>query len=284
MKIGIVILNYLAYKVTMETVESFMKQDTDGNEIKIVIVDNCSPNESYEKLCEAYAENPVVEVICTEKNLGFANGNNFGFKKLQEEMKPDFVIISNDDILLPQPGLFRWMIDCYEKYSFAVLGPDVYSVNGKFHQNPFESFTKDPKECKKEIEKLKKMYLKCRIKKLLHYTTYSGVVQWENKFYQEVHDDMTLHGSFQIFSSAYFKHYDLPYDPRTFLYREEDILRLRCDQKNLRCVYDPGYQIEHLQAVSTNMVHEDDNKKEVARFKNLLDATNVYLEVLNESK
>ena len=69
MKIGIVILNYLAYKITMKTVDSFMKQDPVSNEIKIIIVDNCSPNESYEKLCETYAKNSLVKVICTEKIL-----------------------------------------------------------------------------------------------------------------------------------------------------------------------------------------------------------------------
>ena len=63
------ILNYLAYKVTIETVDSFMKQDTACNEIKIIIVDNCSPNEFYEKLCEAYAENPVVKVVLYRKIL-----------------------------------------------------------------------------------------------------------------------------------------------------------------------------------------------------------------------
>ncbi len=284
MKIGIVILNYLAYQVTMETVGAFMKQDTDGNEIRIIIVDNCSPNESYAKLCDAYAESPVVDVLVTEKNLGFAKGNNFGCRKLLDEMKPDFVIISNDDILLPQPGLYRWITECYEKYGFAVLGPDVYSVNGKFHQSPYAPLTQDPKECRKIIAELKMMYLRCRIKKLLHCAAKFGVARWENTFYQDVRDDMTLHGSFQVFSSAYFRYYDLPYDPRTFLYREEDILRLRCDQKNLRCVYDPGYRIEHLQAVSTNMVNPDHNMREIARIRNMLNATKVYLEILNESK
>lgn len=283
MKIGIVILNYLAYQTTIETVDSFLKQDEDGHELLFVIVDNDSPNESYEKLCEEFSGNTMIKVIRTEKNLGFANGNNVGYQELVKYMDPDFVIISNDDIILPQPALYQWIINCYEKYQFAVLGPDVYSINGKFHQNPFPIATRSTKECKKDITNLKIMYLKCKIKSILHYTSYSGVPKWENLYYQEFHDDMTLHGSFQIFSSNYFKYYDLPYDSRTFLYREEDILRLRCEKNNLKCVYEPSYRIEHLQAVSTNMVHKEDNKKEMQRIKHLLDSTNVYLQVLNES-
>lgn len=284
MKIGIVILNYLAYKVTMETVDSFMKQDTAGNEIKIIIVDNCSPNESYEKLCEAYAENPVVKVICTEKNFGFANGNNFGYQKLLDDMKPDFVIISNDDILLPQDGLYRWIIECYNKYGFAVLGPDVYSVNGKFHQNPFPNASTDIGECKKDITKLKIAYLKCQIKKLLHYTKYSGVAQWENTFYTKIHDDMTLHGSFQIFSSKYFEVFQEPFDSRTFLYHEEDIVRLRCDKRGLCCVYDPNYQVHHLQAVSTKMAAKNGFQRDIARLSHLIASMKVYMKVIEEEE
>ena len=77
--IGVIILNYLAYETTIETMNSFFAQKKDGFEVQYVIVYNCSPNESYDKLSKEYRNHPNVIVSRTESNLGFAKGNNYGY-------------------------------------------------------------------------------------------------------------------------------------------------------------------------------------------------------------
>jgi GT2 family glycosyltransferase len=259
--IGIIILNYLAYETTIQTVESFFKQSTKGYNLEYVIVDNCSPNESYQKLCDEFNEISNVHIFKTDKNIGFASGNNFGYAKLKEIMSPDFVVISNDDILLPQDGLYNWINECYKKYSFAVLGPDVYSVRGEFHQSPMNNYSKSFIKCKMVYYKMSIGIIKLRIKKIFKVEQEYKFAKWENKYYNLPSDLYTLHGSFQIFSKEYFKHYDEPYDGRTFLYMEEDILKLRCDKHSLKMWYDPSYKIRHLQAVATSMVSTCDYTK-----------------------
>lgn len=118
---------------------------------------------------------------------------------------------------------------------------------------------------------------------MLKLTTYSGVPQWDNERYSEFSDKLTLHGAFQIFSAKYFASYSEPYNPCTFLYLEEDLLKLRCDQKRLRMVYSPDYQIEHLQAVSTNMVNSKAYKKELFRYKCLKDSLKAYIKAVKMS-
>lgn len=282
MLIGVVILNYLSYKVTMDTVESFFNQKHEGIDIRYVIVDNCSPNESYDVLKRKYQNNTFVSVIKAEKNLGFACGNNRGYRELLKTCSPDFVIFSNDDIILPQQGIFQWIISCYERYRFAVLGPDVYSINGKFHQSPMKRKPQSIKHLKSEVKSLRLCLLRGRIKKFLKYKSHYSVQTWENEFYQSYNDKQTLHGSFQIFSPLYFKEFELPYDSRTFLYYEEDIVRLRCDKKGLCCVYDPSYKVNHLQAVSTNMISNNYYDKEINRVKNCLKSLKVYMQVIKE--
>ncbi len=279
-KIGVVILNYIVYQTTIETVTSFDKQDKNGFEVVYVIVDNDSPNESFEKLQEEYKGRDDVIITCTKKNLGFANGNNHGCRKLFERMQPDFVIVSNDDILLPQQGLYQWIVDCYKKYHFAVLGPDIYSLNGKFHQSPGENFSQDKKVCKKALWNIQKDYYISIIKKALRRTNYTGYTTWENDLYEDVHENKTLHGSFQIFSASFFKEYSEPYDPGTFLYMEENILKLRCDKAGLPMVYEPSYQIHHLQAVSTNAANINQSDKQIARYKHLMHSMRVYIQHL----
>ena len=282
MEIGVVILNYLSYKVTIDTVDSFLKQNHTNINVRYVIVDNCSPNESFAILKKKYVDYPEINVIRSEQNLGFARGNDLGYKELLKMTTPDFVVFSNDDILLPKDGLFQWIVDSYEKYKFAVLGPDVYSINGNFHQNPMKRHSKNIKDLKHELKSMYLYILRCRLKKMLRRKPKTTVPTWNNEHYMDFCDHLTLHGSFQVFSSIYFSRYQLPYDERTFLYFEEDIVRIRCDKFNLRCVYDPTYSIQHLQAVSTNMVTGNYFDKEIKRAKNCIKSLKVYIRSVKE--
>ena len=103
--VGIVILNYVSYDVTINCVEWFKKQNSTNVKTKIIIVDNDSPNNSFNILKEKFQEEKDVKVVKTDHNLGFANGNNYGYKKLLEFMSPDFVIVSNSDAYVEKPGL-----------------------------------------------------------------------------------------------------------------------------------------------------------------------------------
>ena len=107
MKIGIVILNYKTWEATTQLVEALQRQTVSSN-LAIVIVDNASPNGSYEHLIglkEQYSN--VVAVLQTGANLGYAKGNNYGLHWLDENLHPDYVVIANNDIELPD--------DCLEK-------------------------------------------------------------------------------------------------------------------------------------------------------------------------
>lgn len=280
--IGVVILNYLAYETTIDTVKSFLAQNVEEYRVEIVIVDNCSPNESYDKLCEVFKDIPNVTTFKTNSNLGFAKGNNYGYKKLLDILKPDFVIISNDDILLPQKGLYKWISDSYNKYEFAVLGPDIYSINGEFHQSPIDNYTRSLMKCRYRYLKNTILILKLKLMKRLNLHQDYVIPKWNNDKFRKTSSDYTLHGSFQIFSSKYFLHYSEPYDNCTFLYMEEDILKLRCDKKNLKMLYDNSYMINHLQAISTNMVTSNSFDKQIFRLKNLNMSLQEYINTLRK--
>lgn len=280
--IGVVILNYLAYETTIDTVKSFLAQNAEGYRVEIVIVDNCSPNESYDKLCKVFKDVPNVTTFKTDSNLGFAKGNNYGYKKLLDILTPDFVIISNDDILLPQEGLYKWISESYNKYAFAVLGPDIYSINGNFHQSPIDNYTRSLMKCRYRYLKNTILILKLELMKRLNLQQQYETPKWENFNYDKPTSEYTLHGSFQIFSHKYFECYDDPYDNHTFLYMEEDILKLRCDQLGLKMIYDNSYLIQHLQAVSTNMVHTDNADKLLFRKKNLNRSLLEYMIILKD--
>ncbi len=75
MKCGLVILNYNDFTMTQSLVDSIR----DFPEINhVVIVDNNSPNESYEVLKKC--EGGKITVIQSGRNGGYSFGNNVGIK------------------------------------------------------------------------------------------------------------------------------------------------------------------------------------------------------------
>lgn len=280
--IGVVVLNYIAYQDTICTIDSFLAQDRSDVHLEIVIVDNASPNDSFKQL-SAYAQKHEEVHICqTEKNLGFAKGNNYGYSYLLEFISPDFVIMSNDDIILPQDGLFQWIANCYQETNFAVLGPDIYSLRGEFHQSPCYDLTKSKLACKKILIRKNLALVKLHIQKTFHMKVKPYTAKWGNKDYHTPSDQVTLHGSFQIFSKLYFMHYSEPYDPATFLYLEENLVKLRCDIAGLTMYYSPNYRVDHLQAVATNKISDSNVDKLISRKKNEIDSLKVYFKRLGE--
>ncbi|MFI3285196.1 MAG: glycosyltransferase family 2 protein [Rikenellaceae bacterium] len=128
--IGVVILNYATFPETIALVEALQSQST-AQTLRIVIVDNASPNESYNQLkpLRERFEN-VVAVLQTGKNLGYAKGNNFGLKHLEENNAPDYVAILNNDVILPN-DCFERLIKRYEVLENpAIIAPMMVDIDG----------------------------------------------------------------------------------------------------------------------------------------------------------
>lgn len=282
--IGIVILNYVSYDVTLNCVRYFQNQPQSRNiNTKIIIVDNDSPNESFNILEKAYSKDKNIEVVKTKQNVGFANGNNYGYEVLTKYMNPDFVIMCNSDAYVKKPGLYEWIQKEYRTYNYGILGPAIFSVNGNFYQSPINNFSKDIKQINSYKRKLQLGIVKSYVKKILSLSSEQKIDKWDNPYFKKYHTDKTLHGAFQVFSKRYFNYYDMPYDSNTFLYMEEYILRLRCEKYSLPMVYSPTYRIDHLQAVSTNKITKTNTSRMLFKRKNMLKSLKAYTEFLKNN-
>ena len=126
-----VILHYMALDETIQCVES-IRNNIDG-EKKVIVVDNCSPNGTLADLQARYTSVPEVDVIGTDRNLGFAKGNNFGYNYAVSKYDPDFTVVMNNDMEIRQKDFILQMEQSYKEYGFAVMGPDLYSRKKKYH-------------------------------------------------------------------------------------------------------------------------------------------------------
>lgn len=86
--------------------------------IEIIVVDNASPKDR--PTDSVKAQFPTVKFIQSDKNLGFAGGNNLGFK----EAKGEYLFLLNNDTVMPR-GFLEPIID------FMVAHPQVGMVSPK---------------------------------------------------------------------------------------------------------------------------------------------------------
>ncbi len=126
--IAIIILNYVTWKETLKEVK-LVKELLDNRSYKyeIVVVDNCSPNESYQQLSKHTDE---FTLIASSNNGGYAAGNNIGLAyATQKGYKYSWVL--NNDILFNDKDVLTKMLSTFDKADdIAVVSSDVLAPNG----------------------------------------------------------------------------------------------------------------------------------------------------------
>ena len=97
-KLGIVILNYGDPKLCISLIKSLIETK---EKFYIVIVDNYSTKNNLKKL-ENFIINCKKKFIYLKKsrNFGYGFGNNFGLKTCFDQLKTDYSLVLNPDIIL----------------------------------------------------------------------------------------------------------------------------------------------------------------------------------------
>ena len=254
-----VILHYMALDETTACVES-IRGNVEG-EKKIIVVDNCSPNGSIADLERIYADAPDVRVMETGSNLGFARGNNFGYKAAVSDYDPDFVVVMNNDMEIRQKDFIRQMEKSFEEYRFAVMGPDIYSTKKKYHQNPQTRKMPDRKDLahkKPAPEKRAENYV------------------------DQVVEDPLLHGSCYVFSRIFTAaHPQACFYDGTFMYLEAEILCYQCRRDGEKMIYDPRLKVDHHEDVATDLEYHKQSVKSIFTVKCMLQSTEAFLALMD---
>lgn len=118
-KVTVVILNWNGKKDTVECLES-LKQITYPN-YEILLVDNGSTDGSTEFFRE-YC--PEIEVIESEKNLGFTGGCNIGIKKAISS-SADYILLLNNDVAVEPDFLDELVSVAKKNENVGILGTKI---------------------------------------------------------------------------------------------------------------------------------------------------------------
>ena len=277
------ILHYKNADVTEQCLESLLKLDS--QDFHIVVVDNASNNGSYETLSEKYGGNQRIHFIKNEENLGYAAGNNVGFRFAKETLEADWIVLLNNDVVIEQKDFQRVLLEEYEKHPFYLAGPDIVTPEGN-SQNPYLRNCPDKSAIRKKLLHdyivlgLMKIRLQQVLKKLLHY---DGSIFQPNEIptIEDFHG--VLHGSCLIFSPDFIREFNGLYGG-TFLYCEEEILCYILNRLSCKYTYLKSLRVIHKHSVSLKREIKDENRRKMLEISRRIVSYKKFLKIAKAEK
>mgnify|MGYP001195380238 CR=1 FL=1 len=94
-EISVIILNYCSFNDTQNLVARLLGL---RDNIQIVVVDNDSPDDSYNLLKDKFGSYSNIDFIKNRCNSGYASGNNVGIRYVLEKLKSPYIAIINPDV------------------------------------------------------------------------------------------------------------------------------------------------------------------------------------------
>lgn len=128
-RVAVIILNYKTWEQTIEEIQ-LMKLQPSIKNCDYIVVDNCSPNDSINRL-DAKKDEVGFYLIKNENNDGYAKGNNIGLRYALEKGYKYAWIINNDIVFFEAFNLEKLLTIFQKAPDVAVVNPDVYAMDGK---------------------------------------------------------------------------------------------------------------------------------------------------------
>ena len=225
---GLVVVNYNDYKNTISFIDSVKEYKVVKH---IVIVDNCSTDDSFSMLqgiCD-----DKISLIKNVSNKGYGSGINLGSKYLMDNYNIDNIIVSNTDIIINSEDDLIKMIN-YLSDDVALVGPTVLE-NGGVNRG-----WKIPSPFVDSLLNIPYIHRFFR-KKLLFYKN--------SEYCSESTQVEALSGCFFIMSANALKKIDY-FDENIFLYYEENVIGVKLKKMGYKSLIINGVNVIHNHSVT----------------------------------
>lgn len=257
MMIAFISITYNSPETALKFVKNIFEVST-NYKVDVVIVDNSDSDECVE-LQVLDKENNNMHYIKSSDNLGYFGGAKIGYEWYKKHnVEPDWVIVSNVDLTLPNSKLFEVLTNSNFS-SVGVLAPNIISsISGK-RLNPFFREKPTSKRISFYANLSKSWFLFTGylmmglvIKKILGFFEKLKINEYEVG--ENVRDEVIYapHGSMIVFSRNYFEAgLDLEYEP--FLFGEEIFVAESARRAQLPVLYIKDALVIHHEHVSTGL-------------------------------
>lgn len=281
--ISFVILHYGNVQVTKECVNSILQLHTE-DDIHIVVVDNDTNKSDEERqvLKQEVLVDSRIEVLEIKEKSGFSKANNEGYAYTRRLHKPDYVIMTNNDIVFEQKGFIAKMKESYLKNSYAVLSPDIVSRENGQHQSPIDTRVRKMWQVNYTIvmNKLCLVFFGLVYPLIKRQLQKSNIEVSPQLIYQEA---IVPCGACIVFSRDYIMHEEKAFYPETEFYYEEYILHYRCKMLEYKIIFEPMLQVLHGDGVATKKRTFDERKRIRFMMENTLQSAKLYREYVKSN-
>ena len=231
MDVSIIIVNYNTTKLVIDCINSIYVHST-NIVFEIIVVDNCSPDRSIEKITQIF---PDITLVLNDKNNGFGAANNLGNKYA----KGKYLFLLNSDTLLLDNALEQF-------YDFMENTPDAGICGGNL-------LTKDLKPNMSFLQL--KPCLFYQINELF-FEVFTRIIYYKNYRYSTKNHVSEIKGF--IIGADFFVRKELfdqvnGFDEDFFMYYEEVELTYRIEKLNYKSYVIPTIKIIHLEGGSTTI-------------------------------
>ena len=248
--VTLIVLNYNDSQTTV----SYLNRIREYSSInRIVVVDNHSTDDSF--LVLKNYENHKIRVIQTPYNGGYGYGNNFGIRYANELDLPEYIIISNPDVIFDEKIIEEMIESISEEEKYTCVAPMMLDVNGnKVNGTAWKVPTAFQYTVSSEV----------LINRFFTLNKYKSLKDSETKGSIEVE---CLAGSFFMVKTIDMLKYGM-YDENMFLYCEETYLGLQMKKNNRQMLLLTDLSFVHAHGVSINKTYKSAIKKQWMVWKN----------------
>lgn len=148
--LSVIIVDYKSIEKTVNYINHLKNRIDCFEDVHFIIVDNADSNEEkisrlffdtlgtectrelYDNYTVLICSNISLLYVKTGKNLGYAKANNLGAIIAKKYYNDDYILVSNNDLVLTETLDFTKIIEIFERdKKIAVIGPKIIGIDGK---------------------------------------------------------------------------------------------------------------------------------------------------------
>jgi len=258
--IDVLTLNYNDSKTVIEFVNSIVRFPSVR---KIIIVDNCSTDDSLKRLENIQSDK--VDVVKSDKNGGYGAGNNLGIKYLCEKYESEYILLANPDVVISENTINELEKFIKNKPEYSVVAPMMTDADGVIQYN---SAFKIPRLISYLISF--ELFLSRKIKPFC----YKGIEK-TNRSFCEVD---SVAGSLFMMNAKDMLRFGL-FDENVFLYSEELVLGIKFKNAGLKMALLANKSYVHNHSVSISKTYRSACKRNMLMNKSKLYVLKEYYHV-----
>lgn len=222
--LSIIIINYMTYDKTVNTIESIIKY-TEKITYEIILVDNGSKNNDKQLLSSYCKTKPQILFIPSKTNLGFGRGNNLALKYANGA----YICFLNSDTELTKNSFYEGINYLITHTDVGAIGPRLIDINGNLDHG-----------CMRGFPTLRdSLYYFLKLEKLTGNKKKYGGYKLSYLSEHQVNDVDVISGAFFL-TSKFILDKIGSFDEAFFMYGEDIDLCYRIKQEGYKIIYNPN--------------------------------------------